>query len=94
MLPSEAPMIHTPTLALLPRRAPWLFLFLLLPVLAAQQELTRLPDGVLLKQPAGLLQIQMRADNIVRVAFAKDPGFFIAPSSTWSQPPAPRRIGS
>ena len=72
-------MIHTPTLALLPRRAPWLFLFLLLPVLAAQQELTRLPDGVLLKQPAGLLQIQMRADNIVRVAFAKDPGFFNRP---------------
>ena len=47
-----------------------------MPTGAAAPALERVSDGVVIKQPDGLLKLEVCAADIVRVAFAKDRGFF------------------
>jgi alpha-D-xyloside xylohydrolase len=55
-------------------------LLLLLPgTLAMGQEPVKAPDGIVVTLPGGLLKVQVLSETVVRIAFAKDAGFFARP---------------
>ncbi|HUJ45418.1 MAG TPA: TIM-barrel domain-containing protein [Opitutaceae bacterium] len=71
----NAPAGRTPALA-----ATAALVSLLITALSAAPELERLTDGIVVPIGDTFLEIEIRADNVVRVAAAKDRSFFAHPS--------------
>ena len=68
----------------------WLSAFLLGAVLLkAVPAMEKQTDGILLARDGAFLKIEVRADNIIRVAFAKDRAFFARPSLAVEPPNGP-----
>src|SRR5208283_573473 len=72
--PNQAPMKKNPITLFLPA-------FLLgVALLQAGPVMEKQTDGIVLALDGAFLKIEVRADNVIRVAYAKDEAFFARPS--------------